>query len=405
MLMASADSFSWSIASTCGLASPAGLAKPSLYEPWSVDAERTFARAASAKSTHEKGRSAVTLHMSNFSIGVDLGGTNLRAAVMRQQGTLVESISLRTRLAEGRDAVIADLCDAVAALRIRHGAGGTCIGVGIGTPGPMELPEGVFRRPPNLPGWDGFALRAAIERRLAQPILLENDANVAALAEAHFGVGQRFGIDSLCMLTLGTGVGGGIILNGRIWQGMVGMAGEVGHIVIFPEGRACGCGGRGCLEMYASATGLRRTALEAVEASLSAGGGSGHASALTRLANQNPDFQAVDVAHLAEGEDPEALAIFAEMGRCLGFALSALVNTLNLPFYVLGGGSAAAWPLFAPAMYRELRERSYVYRATEPIALEPPATPPAGKTYVVPAQLGAESGLLGAAYLPWAAKA
>ncbi len=345
--------------------------------------------------------------MPNFSIGVDLGGTNLRAGVMRQQGEMVESISLRTRLPDGRDAVIADLCDAVAALRIRHGAGGTCIGVGIGTPGPLELPEGIFRRPPNLPGWDGFALRAAIERRLAQPVLLENDANVAALAEARFGAGQRFDVESLCMLTLGTGVGGGIILHGRILQGMVGMAGEVGHIVIFPEGRACGCGGRGCLEMYASATALRRTALEAITEAQASGHTGARAVGLLRLAELNPDFQAHDVARLAEGGDVEALAIFTEMGRCLGFALATLVNTLNLPLYVLGGGSAAAWPLFAPSMFRELRERSYVYRATEPLVLEltiPVAGRVPGKTYVVPAELGADSGLMGAAYLPWAEK-
>ncbi|HUZ04210.1 MAG TPA: ROK family protein [Acidobacteriaceae bacterium] len=332
----------------------------------------------------------------SYSIGVDLGGTNLRVAVMRQEGILTESISLRTRLQEGRDAVIADLCDAVAALHLRHSASGGCVGIGVGTPGPLEMPEGILRRPPNLPGWDGFAVRAAIERRLGQPILLESDANVAALAEAHFGAGKRFDVDSLCMLTLGTGVGNGIVLHGHIWQGMSGMAGEAGHIAVVPEGLVCGCGSRGCLEMYASATGLRRMALEAIAAGQSN-------TPLARLVRENPEFQAKDVAHLAEGGDTQAQAIFTEMGRCLGLTLAALVNTLNLPLYVLGGGSAAAWPLFTPAMQRELRERSYVYRATEPTGQER-IEHARGKTHLVQAELGADSGILGAACLPWAEK-
>ena len=330
-----------------------------------------------------------------YSIGVDLGGTNLRVAVMRQEGTLTDSIALRTRLQEGRDTVVADMCAAISALQQRQNGSGACVGIGVGTPGPLELPAGILRRPPNLPGWDGFDVRRAIESRLHQPILLDSDANVAALAEARFGAGKRFGVDSLCMLTLGTGVGNGIVLNGRVWQGANGMAGEAGHISVVPDGMPCGCGSRGCLELYASATGLRRMALESIAAAHQP------ESALARLAQSNLEFQARDVAKLAEAGDAQAQAIFTEMGRCLGLTLAALVNTLNLPLYVLGGGSAAAWPLFAPALYRELQMRSYVYRATEPIEAEKAART-YGKTHVAPAELGADSGILGAACLPWA---
>ena len=329
-----------------------------------------------------------------YSIGIDLGGTNLRVAVMRQEGTLTDTIALRTRLQEGRDTVVADMCEAVEALRLRQKGTGKCVGVGVGTPGPLELPAGILRRPPNLPGWDGFDVRQAIESRLQQPILLESDANVAALAEARFGAGKQYGVDSLCMLTLGTGVGNGIILHGHVWQGANGMAGEAGHMTVVPEGTPCGCGSRGCLELYASATGLRRMALESVAAAAQP-----H-SALAQLAHDNVSFQAHDVAKLAEAGDAQAQAIFTEMGRCLGLTLAALVNILNLPLYVLGGGSAAAWPLFAPALYRELRERAYVYRATEPNEAEKAARTP-GKTHVAQAELGADSGILGAAYLPW----
>jgi glucokinase len=123
-------------------------------------------------------------------------------------------------------------------------------------------------------------------------------------------------------------------------------------------------------------------------------------SALARMAREDPEFQAKDVAHLAEMGDAGAQAVFDEMGRCLGLALAALVNTLDLPLNVLGGGSAAAWPLFAPAMLKELEVRSYVYRATMPNEEERTARAQ-GKTHVVVAELGAESGLLGAASLPW----
>ncbi len=330
----------------------------------------------------------------NYSIGVDLGGTNLRVAVMRLGGTLTETIALRTRLQEGRETVVADMCEAVAALHLRQNGSGQCVGIGVGTPGPLELPAGILRRPPNLPGWDGFDVRRAIENRLNQPIHLESDANVAALAELHFGSGKHFGVDSLCMLTLGTGVGNGIVLRGHVWQGANGMAGEAGHMTVVPDGLPCGCGSRGCLEQYASATGLRRMALESIAAAAQPD------SALARLAHANVEFQARDVAKLAEAGDTQAQAIFTEMGRCLGLTLAALVNTLNLPLYVLGGGSAAAWPLLAPAHYTEMHERSYVYRATEPTEAEKAARTP-GKTHVAQAELGADSGILGAAYLPW----
>lgn len=338
--------------------------------------------------------------MDQYSIGVDLGGTNLRVAAMREEGGLLGNISIRTRLQDGPNAVVGDLCEAVLAMQEGQGPSAVCVGVGVGTPGPLEMPEGTLRRPPNLPGWDGFCVRAAIEKRLGRPIFLDSDANLAALAEWRFGAGKRYGVDSLCMLTLGTGVGSGIVLDGRVWQGMNGMAGEAGHISVVPEGDVCGCGNRGCLEMYASATALRRMALRQMAAELERATGACNTSALARMVRAKPDFQAKDVAALAEAGDAGAQAVFDEMGRCLGLALAALVNTLNLPLYVLGGGSAAAWPLFAPAMMREVWERSYVYRATMPDAKEI-ADRAQGKTHIVAAELGAESGLLGAAALPW----
>jgi glucokinase len=332
--------------------------------------------------------------MSAFSIGVDLGGTNLRVAAMREDGLFVETLSLETRRAQGRDAVIADLCDAVSTMEQRHSRHAECIGVGIGMPGPLELPAGILRRPPNLPGWDGFDVRSAIEQRLERPIHLNSDANMAALAELRLGAGKTYATDSLCMLTLGTGVGNGIILNGHIWHGMNGMAGEAGHMTVAPDGAPCGCGSHGCLEQYASATAIRRMAAE--RAALPGERNGGLAECLRKM----PDFGSHDVARWAEAGICGAQAVFDEVGRCLGLALAALINTLNLPLYVIGGGSAAAWPVFERAMMAELRERSYVYRATAP-GLRGGASAGSGATQVVPAALGSGSGLQGAALLPF----
>src|SRR5258708_3563807 len=180
-------------------------------------------------------------------------------------------------------------------------------------------------------------------------VILENDANVAALAEALFGTGQQYGITSLCMLTLGTGVGSGIVLNGRIWSGSFGMGGEAGHITVFEDGEPCGCGSHGCLEQYASATAICRMADEEGVAS-----------------HIDGEVTAEAVAALAADHDASALRLFQRVGKSLGIALGDLINTLNLPLYVIGGGVAKSWGLFPPAMFGELEPRASVYRLTGP---------------------------------------
>lgn len=314
-----------------------------------------------------------------FSIGVDLGGTNLRVAAYSGGVEFLETILLPTRLAAGRDQVVRDMCEAIEALAGRHKGERRLAGIGVGTPGPLELPEGVLRNPPNLPGWDGFGLRAAISERLRRNILLEGDANSAALAEQRLGAGKRYGVDTLCMLTLGTGVGSGLIFSGKIWDGSNGMGGEAGHVVVKDEGGApCGCGGSGCLEQYASATAVVRMARE-------------------RMGDAAP-ATAEETARLARAGDAKARGIFDVVGHSLAIALAGLINTLNLPLCVLGGGVCEAWDLFAPAMFRELRLRSYIYRLTEPPALIPEQLEKR-KTYVLRAELGPAAGLLGACLL------
>jgi glucokinase len=336
----------------------------------------------------------------SFAIGVDLGGTNLRIAAVSRSGDLLEKMTIGTKVAMGRDAVIEEMTAAIKDLSAKFLPSRSLLGVGIGVPGIIDERTGMLRESPNLPGWNDYPVRAEIERRLKAPVVLENDADAAAIGEAWLGAGRNF--DSMCMITLGTGVGGGIVLNGRVWHGMTGMAGELGHIVIDPNGPKCGCGGYGCIEQYASAKAVMRMAQDAIA--------SGAAPELARAAAQNPEFDARIIHNLALQGDQAAQAIFYRVGWALGILLTGLVNALNLPMYVIGGGVSSAWVTFAPAMFQELQRRCFVYAATAPddisvaiaegasASLKALETSP--RTLISRALLGSDAGLYGAARLP-----
>jgi glucokinase len=341
------------------------------------------AASPAAASSEKKGR---------LTIGVDLGGTNLRIAAFDSEWNRLAYINLPTRVSEGPDAVVGDMCDAIR--RVLEQCPQQLVGVGIGAPGPLELPSGKFHRPPNLPGFDGFLLKDAMESKLQTPVIVEKDANAAALAEWKSGVGKEMPGDSMCMLTLGTGVGAGIVLDRKIWHGMIGMGGEGGHIPLVENGFACGCGGRGCLEQYASATAICRAATRAA----ARGGADRIAKLIARRIEEKSEFTARDLAGLAREGDEPSRQIFADAGKFLGMGLAMLVNVLNLPLYVIGGGVVSGWDLFAPRMFEELRRLSYIYGLTEPGADQGFTM---GKTYVVPAATGPDAGLLGAAMLPY----
>jgi glucokinase len=333
--------------------------------------------------------------MPNYSIGVDLGGTNLRIAAVDQQGTLLEKITLGTQVALGRDQVVNDMCDAIQRLVGKYHHAGSLIGIGIGVPGIIDMETGMVHESPNLPDWADYPVRSEIEKRLGTRVILENDANSAALGENWLGAARH--VEDMAMLTLGTGVGGGLVLGRRIWHGMTGMAGEFGHITVEPDGPRCGCGNHGCLEQFASATAVVRMAREAIA--------SGAATGLSRAASSNAEFSSKAVYNLAIQGDEEARKIFRHVGRALGIVLSDLVNALNLPMYVVGGGVSSAWDAFAPSIFEELRQRSLVYAATAP---EPAngqgasaQVEPTGrtKTIITRALLGSDAGLFGAARL------
>jgi len=235
-------------------------------------------------------------------------------------------------------------------------------------PGFILLKEGVIRNSNNLPFIENFPIRDEIERRLGSRVILENDANAAALGEKWMGAGQE--VDDLVLLTLGTGVGGGIIANGRIIRGYLGMAGELGHVVVVPKGNPCGCGSQGCVEKHASATA---------------------ATAMARLMQLGENLSSKEVFDLANRDDDvgmKARAIWTATGESIGAVLATLVNTFNFSLYLLGGGVLPAWDRFAPAMIRTVEERSATYRLSKET------------TRIEQAKLGGEAGLYGAAYLP-----
>ncbi|HVI10405.1 MAG TPA: ROK family protein [Candidatus Binatia bacterium] len=323
--------------------------------------------------------------MPNFSIGVDLGGTNLRISAVTTEGELLEKVTLGTRLSLGRDHVIGEMCQAIQDASAKYKNAGKLVGVGIGVPGIIDMASGMIRKSANFPGWEDYPVRAEIERRLGARVVLDNDANVAALGEQWLGAAR--GVPNMAVITLGTGIGGGIVLEGKIWHGMNGMAGEVGHVNVEPEGHPCGCGSRGCAEQYASATAIVRMAREAIA--------SGEAPSLAKASSSDPEFGAKSIYNLAIQGDEHARQIFRTAGRYLGIMLSGVVNVLNLNMYVIGGGVSSAWDAFAPTMFEELRWRSEVYAATGPD--DRTSGSGEGKTIITRALLGSDAGLYGAA--------
>ena len=323
--------------------------------------------------------------MGHFSIGVDLGGTNLRIAAVDSDGRLLEKLTLGAEVKRGRDFVITEMCNAIQALRTKYRDSGELVGIGIGVPGFIDMAAGMVMESPNLPDWTSFPVRDEIEKRLGTKVILENDANSAAMGEKWLGAAREY--EHMAMYTLGTGVGGGLIFNGRLWHGMTGMAGELGHFNIYADGHPCGCGSRGCLEQYASATAVVRMAREAIAANESA--------ELERLSHDPVQFTSRSIYNLAVQGEAAAKRIFDNVGRALGIGVGAMVNSLNLPIYVIGGGVSSSWDAFAPAMFEEMKFRSVIYSLTSPGVVGHDKG-----TIVTRALLGSDAGLYGAARLP-----
>ncbi len=314
--------------------------------------------------------------MQKTAIGVDLGGTNLRFGLVREDEKIISRRRTGTMAAEGAETVLERLTGGIQTLaRKAQAAGMKIAGIGIGVPGIISAKEGIVRLSPNLPGWKDIPLRARLEESFSYPVHVENDANAYALGEYWFGAGK--GTSSMVCITLGTGVGGGIILGGNIWRGADGMAGEVGHITVNPDGPLCPCGNRGCLERYSSATAVIEMAGAAVARGVN--------TTLKDLKKAGLPITAEAVADAAKKGDRVAGGIYFDVGKYLGIAIADLINLLNIECIVIGGGMAGAWDLFIGPLKEEVRARAFKI--------------PAERCRIVRGKLKDDAGILGAAGL------
>ncbi len=311
--------------------------------------------------------------MANVALGIDLGGTNCRAAYVCSDGQLGPVRKVSTPFDQNYPAFVdflAELCREQIAWADENGRSVTTIGMGV--PGIVSR-DGSIRVSPNLACFDGQPLADDLAELLGVPTVINNDANAVCWGEARYGAGRMF--DSFLTVTLGTGVGGGLVLNRKIWTGADGAAGEVGHLVVVPDGRPCKCGSRGCLEQYASASGIVIGVRERLAA--------GVPSMLDPVGNE--ELTSERVACAARRGDPLALEVFEEAGRCLGLVFAGMANLLNLDGVVVTGGASDSLDLMAPAIDRELTARAFQV--------------PASRMKVVRGELSDSAGILGAAAL------
>jgi len=308
---------------------------------------------------------------------VDVGGTNVRMGIVTPDGRILKKVEYPTDITRGSLGMMKELTSRLKDfIPEESGKSHPEIRIGIGIAGPVDQKRGVLIAPPNLPGFDGFPLREFLQKEIPFPIIIENDANAFTLGEGWMGAAR--GLLHYCGMTLGTGVGGGIVVGGEIIHGAAGMGGEVGHMVLNPKGPLCGCGGRGCLEAYASGSGIRRMALEANK--------KGKGKKI--LKKDRGDIKKVtseEVFQAARMGDQVALKIFNEMGRYLGLGLVNLIHLFNPEKIVIGGKVSKAWDYF-------------IGSATEVVALRA-MKGQRDRVQIVQAECGDDAGVLGAAYV------
>lgn len=308
--------------------------------------------------------------MERIVLAADLGGTNLRMAAIDAGGEIL----FRTR----RVTPNARRADEIVSLMVE--AAGECLenlkreevlAVAAAVPAILNIADGIILKAPNVPSLNGFRFSKALENALGLPCVLENDANAAAVGENWLGASAN--VQNSMMVTLGTGIGGGIIIEGNVLRGADGTAGEIGHICVEPDGVPCGCGSRGCVEQYASATAIVRLMRELE-----------HNYPKSALPDM-PKLSSLEIYEAGLEGDELALEVFRRQGFYLGIVLAGLINILNPEVIVIGGGAAAGWDLFMPQMLEQIRQRAY--------------REPAERAKIVRATLGDDAGILGAARL------
>lgn len=306
--------------------------------------------------------------------GVDIGGTTIKAGICSEDGELLHKFEGSTGAEGGSDTVLENISAYVRKMTADNGYDWAQVeGVGIGIPGFLDIPEGIVHHSPNLSGFANVPVKAILEQKLEKPVKLNNDANVAALGEAWAGAGK--GIENLVMYTIGTGVGGGIMIRGRVYEGFRGLGGELGHMQVVPDMEAiqCGCGQYGCVETVSSATGIVRMAKDAVER--------GDKTVLGAFET----ITAKDVFDAAKAGDEASVRIIKRAAFYLAKGMSATAMVLNPQRFIIGGGVARAGDI----LIDEVKE---VFLKFTPEAVR-------SGVDIVLAELGNDAGVVGAAGL------
>lgn len=309
--------------------------------------------------------------MDKMVLAADLGGTNLRMAVIGENGETKYRSRSSTPTTRRRDDVVELLIDSARECIEATRPLGAVSAFGIAAPAVLDHEAGKILVAPNLPELNDFPLAATIADKLNVEVFLENDANAAAIGENWLGASNGFS-SSICV-TLGTGVGGGVIIDGKPLRGIDGTAGEIGHICVEPFGHPCGCGSVGCLEQYSSATAVVRIARELADKYPESGW------------PKSGELSSLDLYNAAVSGDPLALESFRQFGFYLGVALGGLINVLNPEVIVIGGGVSESWDVFIEPLRGEIRKRAFKR--------------PADRVSIVKAKLGDDAGILGVAKL------
>ena len=308
-------------------------------------------------------------------LAVDLGGTKIIAAIISDKGQVMAREYYLTLAEEGPQSVIDRILSA-----IDHILGSVNLdlsklhSISLAAAGTIDLDKGLVTLSPNLPGWCNIPLRDIVKEKHRVDTFLINDASAAALGEHHFGVGR--GVNNLVLLTLGTGIGGGIIINGELYSGPCGSAGEIGHATIDVNGPRCGCGNVGCLEMLASGTAIAQEAVRRIS--------QGERSSLTKIVDGKAgNITAKEVSLAAQNGDSLALEVISQAATYLGVAMVNLVNIFNPEMIIIGGGMAQMGDLLLNTARQVVKERAFPLSAQA--------------VRIVTAQLGDNAGVLGAA--------
>lgn len=277
-------------------------------------------------------------------IGIDIGGTNTKLVVVNQAGKALAHERFKTEADKGPAHFLKRLGAAVDGLRRDYGR--QLVSVGIGAAGDVDPERGVLRFAPNL-GWRNVKLAGPLEKLTGLPCAMENDANMAAWGAYEIELKRKY--DNVVALTLGTGVGSGLVLGGKLYHGASGTAGEAGHVKIVPGGRLCGCGGKGCLEAYCGSRAIMARAGELIKC---------EAAFVKRYADPDRErFNTICLTRAAEAGSAAARRVWAETGRCLGLGLAGLILVLNPGCVVLTGGVSRARKWFMPAMRKVLADQ------------------------------------------------